>query len=92
MTKALLVRNHPRALKFSQRLFEVFDDASIGWDAAKSVGLIPGHDDVLTKDNHAVTRILYAQKYVKVMLPQTISGSQDTSGGWINLVHANQGS
>ncbi|TEB36758.1 ARM repeat-containing protein [Coprinellus micaceus] len=67
-------------------VYQVFSDASINWDAAKSVGLIPGHDDILTKDNHAVTRILYAQKYVKVMLPQTISGSQDTSGGWINLV------
>ncbi|KAJ3521011.1 hypothetical protein NMY22_g12497 [Coprinellus aureogranulatus] len=79
VTKALLVRNHPRAIEFSQRLFTVFHDTSINWDAAKGVGLIPGHDDVLTKENHAVMRILYAQKYVKVMLPQTITGSMDAS-------------
>ncbi|KAF5335990.1 hypothetical protein D9611_006343 [Ephemerocybe angulata] len=79
ITKALLVRNHTRALQFSEKLFEVFGDASINWGAAKGVGMIPGHDDVFTKDNHTVIKILYAQKYVRVMLPRTIEGSVDGS-------------
>lgn len=80
VTKALLVRNHPRAIQFSETLFQAFGDDTINWDAAKGVGMIPGHDTVLTKENHAVLRILYAQKYVKVMLPKTADGSTDDTG------------
>ncbi|EAU90313.2 hypothetical protein CC1G_08995 [Coprinopsis cinerea okayama7 len=79
VSKALLVQNHTLAFQFSEKLFEVFGDSSINWDAAKAIGIIPGHDDVLTKPNHAVLRILYAQKYVNRMLPSTIAGAKDTS-------------
>lgn len=78
-SKALVVQSHPLALNFSEKLFELFSDPTINWDAAKGVGIIPGHNDILTKAHHAVLRILYAQKYVKVMLPQTIAGSVDAS-------------
>ncbi|RXW13567.1 hypothetical protein EST38_g12284 [Candolleomyces aberdarensis] len=63
----------------SAKLLDLFSDTSINWDAAKGVGLIPGHDSILTKQNHAVVKILYAQKYVAAILPQTIAGSVDAS-------------
>ncbi|KAJ2933120.1 hypothetical protein H1R20_g3952, partial [Candolleomyces eurysporus] len=63
----------------TEKLLDLFSDTSINWDAAKGVGLIPGHDSILTKQNHAVVKILYAQKYVAAILPQTIAGSVDGS-------------
>ncbi len=39
------------------RLFELFDDDKVNWDAARAIGLIPGPDKILTKKNHAVTRV-----------------------------------
>ena len=39
------------------RLFELFDDESVSWDAARAVGRIPGVDKVLTKRNHAVLKV-----------------------------------
>ena len=57
MSKALIVRNHPLALSFSERLFQVFGDEAVGWDAAKACGEIPGTDTILTKQNHAVIKV-----------------------------------
>ncbi|KAH8111038.1 ARM repeat-containing protein [Phellopilus nigrolimitatus] len=57
------------------RIFELFDDSEIGWDAARAVGKIAsGGDTVLTKQNHAVIRILYAQRYFKAVLPKVMEG------------------
>ena len=39
------------------RLFELFDDESVSWDAARALGRIPGTDKVLTKRNHAVLKV-----------------------------------
>lgn len=39
------------------RLFELFEDESVSWDAARAVGRIPGTDKVLTKRNHAVIKV-----------------------------------
>jgi len=52
-----LVRNHPRALPFVNRLFELFDDAEVGWDAARAIGQAGTADKVLTKRNHAVIKV-----------------------------------
>ncbi|KIK08924.1 hypothetical protein K443DRAFT_671974 [Laccaria amethystina LaAM-08-1] len=79
MSKALIVRNHPLALSFSERLFQVFDDEAVGWDAAKACGEIPGTDTILTKRNHAVIKILYSQKYVNTILPRLMEGAKSSS-------------
>lgn len=57
VSKALLVRGHPTAMAGVDRLFELFDDDKVNWDAARAIGLIPGPDKILTKKNHAVTRV-----------------------------------
>ncbi|TFK91443.1 ARM repeat-containing protein [Polyporus arcularius HHB13444] len=76
LTKALLVRGHARATQNVDRLFELFVDEHVSWDAARAVGRIPGTDKVLTKKNHAVLRILYAQKYCNSVLPRIIEGAK----------------
>ncbi|CCM00251.1 uncharacterized protein FIBRA_02280 [Fibroporia radiculosa] len=57
MTKALLVRGDAAATNYVNRLFELFDDAEISWDAARGVGSAIGTDKVLTKRNHAVIKV-----------------------------------
>ncbi|KAH9990918.1 ARM repeat-containing protein [Russula vinacea] len=74
ISRALLVRNHPEALPFVNRLFELFDDTEVGWDAARAIGQAGTVDKVLTKRNHAVVKILHAQKYASSILPKIIQG------------------
>ncbi|KAH9913980.1 ARM repeat-containing protein [Epithele typhae] len=69
LTKALLVRGHPGAMANVDRLFGLFSEDHVSWDAARAIGRIPGTDKVLTKRNHATLRILYAQKYCNSVLP-----------------------
>lgn len=59
ISRALLVRNHPQALPFASRLFELFDDTEVGWDAARAVGQAGAADKVLTKRNHAVIKVVF---------------------------------
>ena len=65
VSRALLVRGHPKALSFVDRLFELFGDANVGWDAARAIGQVGTVDNVLTKPNHAI---------IKVMLYETSVG------------------
>ncbi|KAH9479537.1 MMS19 nucleotide excision repair protein-like protein [Psilocybe cubensis] len=58
ITKALLVRKHPLAMKLTEQLYDAFDDEAIGWDAAKAIGQIPSPDTVLTKANHAEVKLI----------------------------------
>ncbi|XP_006461777.1 hypothetical protein AGABI2DRAFT_185880 [Agaricus bisporus var. bisporus H97] len=77
-SKALLIRNHPIASHFIDKLFEVFHDETIGWDAARIVGEVAAPDDVLTKKHHAVIRILYAQKFLNSVLPKITTSAKDS--------------
>ncbi|KAK0467221.1 ARM repeat-containing protein [Desarmillaria tabescens] len=77
--KALLVQSHPLTLDFSDRLFGVFGDESIGWDAAKAIGQVVEPGDVLSKSNHAVIKILHVQRFVSKILPRIITGANDAS-------------
>ncbi|KAI0773303.1 ARM repeat-containing protein [Trametes elegans] len=76
LTKALLVRGHAAATSNVDRLFELFDDENVNWDAARAIGRIPGPDRILTKKNHAIIKILYAQKYCNTVLPRIIEGAK----------------
>ena len=57
VVKALLTRGDSRALPLTEKLFDLFSDESIGWDAASSIGRIAAANDILTKSNHAVTKV-----------------------------------
>jgi DNA repair/transcription protein MET18/MMS19 len=79
ISRALLVRNHPEALPFVNRLFELFDDTEVGWDAARAIGQAGTVDKVLTKRNHAIIKVLHAQKYASSILPKIIQGMNDST-------------
>jgi DNA repair/transcription protein MET18/MMS19 len=53
----LLVRKHSLAMTFVERLYGLFDDESVGWEAAKAIGEIPSTDAVLTKANRAEIKV-----------------------------------
>ncbi|KAJ7509674.1 ARM repeat-containing protein [Mycena galericulata] len=85
--KGLLVRNHPLALDFIHRLFDVFDDEGINTDAAKAFGDIAASDSVLTKRNSAVVKFLWAQKFATGILPRLMAGARDTSNSILQHAH-----
>ena len=58
VSRALLVRGHPKALSFVDRLFELFGDPNVGWDAARAIGQVGTVDNVLTKHNHAIIKVV----------------------------------
>ncbi|KAF8889317.1 ARM repeat-containing protein [Infundibulicybe gibba] len=68
ISRALVIRSHPLAMQFVDRLFDVFGDSSINWDAARAIGYIGAQDDVLTKKHHTVVKILHAQKFSNAIL------------------------
>ncbi|TFY64928.1 hypothetical protein EVJ58_g2311 [Rhodofomes roseus] len=78
MTKALLVRGDPRGADLVDRLFELFGDDKVGWDAARAVGGAVATDKILTKKNHAVIKFLYAQKYCNSVLPRIIEAAKSS--------------
>jgi len=87
ISRALLVRGHPQALLFVDKLFELFGDADVGWDAARAIGQVGTADDVLTKRNYAITKILHAQKYASSTLPKITAGAQDSTDQLRQTVH-----
>ncbi|EIN09656.1 ARM repeat-containing protein [Punctularia strigosozonata HHB-11173 SS5] len=76
ITRALLIRNHSDAMVQVDVLFSLFDDQDLGWDAARAVGRVATAENVLTKRNHAISRILYAQKYCNALLPRVLQGAK----------------
>ncbi|KAJ3917813.1 ARM repeat-containing protein [Lentinula edodes] len=79
ISKALLVCNHAQASQFADVMFLLFDDEDIKWNAAKSFGDIVRTDTILTKQNHASIKMLYAQRFVGRTLPRIIDGAKDPS-------------
>lgn len=44
-------------MTFTERIYDVFGDESIGWEAAKAIGEIVSPDTILTKANHAEIKV-----------------------------------
>jgi len=79
ISKALQIQNHPDSMWFVDSLFNVLGDEQIGWDAARAIGEIGSADKILTKRNHAIVKILYAQKYFNSTLPRLMQGANSSS-------------
>ncbi|KAG6890017.1 hypothetical protein C0992_003362 [Termitomyces sp. T32_za158] len=77
--KALVVQKHTSLTRFTDKIFELFAEKEISWDAAKTLGDIASSDQILTKCNHAVLKILHTQRFVNGILPRIITGAQDSS-------------
>ena len=66
--RALLVRNHPSALPLIRKLFGLFDDEEINWDAAKAMGTSgSGGGQLLIKRFHATVRVSPGQDMLFVV-------------------------
>ncbi|KAF7798029.1 hypothetical protein EIP86_009241 [Pleurotus ostreatoroseus] len=87
ITKALLARGDPHAQSFTDRLFTLFDDPDISWDAARAIGQVVSHDKALTKKHHAIIKFLFAQKFANTMLPRLIEGAQSSTQPAIQNAH-----
>ncbi|KAF5355338.1 hypothetical protein D9758_006078 [Tetrapyrgos nigripes] len=79
ISKALLTANRSLSSQYTNRLFEVFGDERINWVAAKGFGNTVSANHVLTKQNHAVIKLLYAQKFINQLLPRIMDGAKDSS-------------
>lgn len=79
ITKALLIRNDAAAARNIDKLFGLLDDAEVSWDAARAIGSVVATDKILTKRNHAVIKILYAQRYCSSVLPRIVEGAKSSS-------------
>jgi len=75
-----LTRGDPRALALTDKLFDLFSDEAINWDAASSIGKIAAATDVLTKTNYVVTKFLSTQKFTNGLLPRLMKNAQESSG------------
>jgi hypothetical protein len=51
------VRSHSSAHAFIDHFFELLDDSTVDWDAARALGLLANEDPVLTKRNAAVLKV-----------------------------------
>ena len=44
-------------MSYTERLFTLFEDAEVSWDAARAIGGIVRIDKVLTKRNNAIVKV-----------------------------------
>ncbi|KAF9221464.1 ARM repeat-containing protein [Gyrodon lividus] len=80
ITKGLVVRSHQLASSFVDCLFMLLDDGAVDWSVARALGALAMDDQVLTKRNGAVLRILHVQKYFNAVLPKTMKGAEKVDG------------
>ncbi|KAF9245349.1 ARM repeat-containing protein [Melanogaster broomeanus] len=80
ITKGLVVRSHRSASSFVDCLFVLLDDEAVDRSAARALGVLAADDEVLTKRNGAVLKILHAQKYFNAVLPKVMAGAKKIDG------------
>jgi len=67
IAKALILRNHPLSSRYTDVLFEVLGDSSIGWDAAKTIGGLASLDAILTRKHHAIIKVRILETYTSYL-------------------------
>ncbi|GAA6018123.1 hypothetical protein JCM8202_000190 [Rhodotorula sphaerocarpa] len=78
-TKALVVRSDQRGYAMVDRLLELFQDPELATAAAASLGVIAEEKDgVLSKENSAVIRLLYRQRFFTYLLPKLVGSYKDS--------------
>lgn len=69
------MRSHSSAHAFIDHFFELLDDSTVDWDAARALGLLASEDPVLTKRNAAVLKVFKGNLVYGVYLSRTASDS-----------------
>ncbi|GAA5841768.1 hypothetical protein JCM9279_003101 [Rhodotorula babjevae] len=79
--KGLIVRSDARGYAMVERVLALFHDETLGRTAAASLGAIAEEKDgVLAKDNFAVIRLLYKQRFFTFLLPKLVNSYKEATG------------
>ncbi|GJN90351.1 hypothetical protein Rhopal_003362-T1 [Rhodotorula paludigena] len=79
--KGLIVRSDQRGYTMVERMLDLFHDAVLGRPAALMLGVIAEEADrVLSKENFAVIRLLYKQRFFTFLLPKLVGLYKESSG------------
>ncbi|KAI5478911.1 DNA repair/transcription protein [Pseudohyphozyma bogoriensis] len=77
--KGLVVRSEQRGYASVERIIGLFHDPVLGREAAKVLGVIAEEGDrVLSKENFAVVRLLYKQRFFSFLLPKLVTGHKES--------------
>lgn len=81
VAKALVVRSDTRGYQFVDEILALFSDSDLATDAARSLRLIADESDrILSKENFAVIRLLYKQRFFSYVLPKLVEGHKSAIG------------
>ncbi|GAA5902120.1 hypothetical protein JCM8208_002481 [Rhodotorula glutinis] len=81
VAKGLIVRSDARGYAMVERVLALFHDETLGRTAAASLGAIAEEKDgVLGKDNFAVIRLLYKQRFFTFLLPKLVGSCKEATG------------
>ncbi|GAA5990089.1 hypothetical protein JCM10908_005818 [Rhodotorula pacifica] len=73
IAKGLIVRSDQRGYAMVERILDLFHDSELNTAAAASLGVIAEEKDgVLGKENAAVIRLLYRQRFFTYLLPKLV--------------------
>ncbi|GAA5820973.1 hypothetical protein JCM3770_006154 [Rhodotorula araucariae] len=81
VAKGLILRSDQRGYAMVDRVLALFHDPALGRAAAASLGVLAEEKDgVLGKENFAVIRLLYKQRFFTFLLPKLVSSYKETMG------------
>ncbi|BGP41533.1 hypothetical protein JCM10450v2_005582 [Rhodotorula kratochvilovae] len=79
--KGLIVRSDQRGYAMVERVLALFHDPTLGRAAAASLGVIAEEKGgVLGKENFAVIRLLYKQRFFTFLLPKLVASYKEATG------------
>ncbi|GAA5964949.1 hypothetical protein JCM21900_001908 [Sporobolomyces salmonicolor] len=81
VAKGLIVRSEQRGYAMVEKVLELFHDPVLARDAATLLGVLAEEGDrVLSKENFAVIRLLYKQRFFTFLLPKLVAAYKETTG------------
>ncbi|KAH0562369.1 hypothetical protein GP486_002935 [Trichoglossum hirsutum] len=79
LNKALLLRASPLSIEYTSFLLDYLNDARHGRQTARAFAILLADDELLSKPNHAVIRLLHKQRLFSYCLPKIADGFQAAS-------------
>jgi DNA repair/transcription protein MET18/MMS19 len=81
LTKALVMRSHPRGKTATLKLLDVFGDATLCGRAADGFSVILKDSDILNQKNHSITRLMHKQQFCVEVVPELASRFNSAAPG-----------
>ncbi|KAM0750891.1 hypothetical protein T439DRAFT_325940 [Meredithblackwellia eburnea MCA 4105] len=81
IAKGLVVRSDQRGYDAVEKILQLFHDPVLGREAASTLGVIADEGDrIMSKENFAVIRLLYKQRFFAFLLPKLVQGHKSALG------------